>query len=68
MDEVYDVVNDPYELKNLVKDAELTAKLDKELSELIKDVRYTIPKDANKGQPMNPEKQPMKKGKAKQAE
>ncbi len=50
--EVYDVVNDPYELKNLVKDTELTAKLDKELEQLMKDVRYSIPQDANQAQPM----------------
>lgn len=50
--EVYDLVNDPYELKNLVKETELTAKLGQELEQLIKDVRYTIPENANQTPPM----------------
>jgi arylsulfatase A-like enzyme len=45
--EVYDLVNDPYEIKNLVKQEELTKKLDTELQQLIKEVKYTIPADAN---------------------
>ena len=58
--EVFDLTADPYEIKNLASDAALTAKLDAELSALMKTVNYTVPADANKprqpavGEPLSP--------------
>ena len=45
--EVFDLVADPYEVKNLASDAKLTAKLEGELTALAKDVGYREPKAAN---------------------
>ncbi|MEO6568850.1 MAG: sulfatase/phosphatase domain-containing protein, partial [Opitutaceae bacterium] len=45
--EVFDLVADPYEIKNLATDTALTAKLDAELNALMKTVSYTIPANAN---------------------
>jgi arylsulfatase A-like enzyme len=44
--ELYDLNADPHEVKNLVSDGPLTAKLDDELAKLIKQVGYTVPKSA----------------------
>jgi arylsulfatase A-like enzyme len=49
--EVFDLVADPYEMKNLASDAALTAKLEAELDKLVKAVNYTVPPDANKPPP-----------------
>ena len=49
--EVFDLTADPYEIKNLASDAALTAKLDAELSALMKTVNYTVPENANKPRP-----------------
>jgi arylsulfatase A-like enzyme len=46
--EVFDLTADPYEIKNLASDKALTAKLDAELDQLMKTVRYEIPENANK--------------------
>lgn len=46
--EVFDLTNDPYEIKNLASDAKLTTKLEVELAQLIKDVGYTEPKAADR--------------------
>lgn len=46
--EVFDLVADPYEIKNLVADSALTAKLGAELDSLMKTVNYTMPTNANK--------------------
>ena len=46
--EVFDLVADPYEIKNLVADSALTAKLGAELDALMKTVNYTLPANANK--------------------
>lgn len=57
--EVFDLVADPYEIKNLASDPALTAKLEAELEQLMKTVRYTVPANANKArkQPAaNPDK------------
>ncbi len=63
MDRVYDLTNDPYEIKNLVKETVLTDKLDAELQQLIKDVKYTIPVDANpRSEPNPPAKNKPSKG------
>jgi arylsulfatase A-like enzyme len=42
--ELFDLVADPYEIKNLASDVKLLEKLDTELSGLIKTVNYTVPK------------------------
>ena len=47
--EVFDLVADPYEIKNLAADEKLTSKLDAELEQLIKTVNYSVPTKANKG-------------------
>lgn len=44
--EVFDLSADPYEIKNLVADGKLTAKLEGELDALVKAVNYTVPKAA----------------------
>lgn len=49
--EVFDLVADPYELKNLAGTDELTRTLDAQLNKLIDQVGYTIPEDANKPRP-----------------
>ncbi len=49
--EVFDLVADPYEMKNLVSDTALTAKLEEELSAQIKALDYTIPANANQSKP-----------------
>ena len=49
--EVFDLVADPYEIKNLASDAALTAKLEAELERLTKAVNYTVPPNANKPPP-----------------
>lgn len=54
--EVFDLTNDPYELKNLAADPVLTAKLDAELAELMRQVDYTPPPDANKNRRRGPAK------------
>jgi arylsulfatase A-like enzyme len=46
--EVFDLVADPYEMKNLASEAPLTAKLEAELAKLMKAVNYTVPPNANK--------------------
>ena len=46
--EVFDFTADPYEIKNLASDNALTAKLDAELSGLMKTLNYTVPASANK--------------------
>jgi arylsulfatase A-like enzyme len=46
--EVFDLVADPYEMKNLASDAALTAKLEAELAMLMKVVNYTVPPNANR--------------------
>jgi arylsulfatase A-like enzyme len=46
--EVFDLTADPYEIKNLAADSALTAKLDAELTALMKTVNYTVPENANK--------------------
>lgn len=46
--EVFDLQVDPYEVKNLVSDAALTRRLESELADLMKDVKYTAPKTAKK--------------------
>lgn len=45
--EVFDLRADPFEVKNLVADSALTQRLDAELTALMKDVKYTVPRDAN---------------------
>ncbi len=45
--EVFDLVADPYEIKNLAGDAALTARLNAELEQLMKTVSYTAPANAN---------------------
>ena len=49
--EVFDLVADPYEIKNLASDAALTAKLEAELAMLMKVVNYTVPPNANRPPP-----------------
>ncbi len=49
--EVFDLVADPYEMKNLVSDTALTSKLEEELSAQIKALDYTIPANANQSKP-----------------
>lgn len=46
--EVFDLIADPYEVKNLASDAALTARLDAELARLMKAVQYAVPPNANK--------------------
>lgn len=46
--EVFDLAADPYEIKNLVSDKALTARLDAELATLMKAVNYSPPPNANK--------------------
>ena len=46
--EVFDLAADPYEIKNLAADTTLTAKLDADLTALMKTVNYTAPENANK--------------------
>ena len=46
--EVFDLVADPYEMKNLAADSALTAKLGAELDAQMKTVNYTLPANANK--------------------
>jgi len=46
--EVFDLTNDPYEIKNLASDTALTAKLDAELEQLLKAVNCPLPSTANK--------------------
>jgi hypothetical protein len=46
--EVFDLTEDPYEIRNLATDAALRTKLEAELDSLIKAVDYTVPADANK--------------------
>jgi arylsulfatase A-like enzyme len=53
--EVFDLTTDPYEIKNLAADADLTAKLDAELTQLMKAVDYTVPPNANKPRQPAPE-------------
>jgi arylsulfatase A-like enzyme len=50
--EVFDLTNDPYEIKNLAADVQLTAKLDAELGELARELDYKIPP----GQKKSPER------------
>lgn len=45
--EVFDLIADPYEIKNLASDVKLTTKLEVELAALVKGVGYTEPKPAN---------------------
>lgn len=45
--EVFDLVADPYEIKNLATDSALKSKLEIELETLIKAVNYTVPANAN---------------------
>lgn len=54
--EVFDLTTDPYEIKNLASNTDLTLKLDAELTQLIKAVNYTIP--SNKTRQPAPAKVP----------
>ena len=54
--EVFDLTADPYEIKNLASDKALTSKLDAELEQLMKAVKYTPPPDANKARKPGPAK------------
>ena len=49
--EVFDLVADPYQIKNLASDAALTANLEAELETLIRVVNYTVPPDTDKPVP-----------------
>lgn len=46
--EAFDLAADPYEIKNLASDSELTAKLETELTAMMATVKYTPPANANK--------------------
>ena len=54
--EVFDLTADPYEIKNLASNATLTAKLDAQLTALMRTVKYTAPANANKARPAAPAK------------
>ena len=45
--EVFDLVADPYEIRNLAADSALTTKLEAELDALVKAVNYTVPLNAD---------------------
>ena len=49
--EVFDLAEDPYELKNLASDAAATAKLSAELDTQMKAVNYTVPSNVDKPKP-----------------
>jgi arylsulfatase A-like enzyme len=49
--EVFDLVADPYETRNLAADAALSEKLGAELDALAKAVEYTVPANANNQTP-----------------
>ena len=46
--EAFDLVADPYEIKNLASESALTAKLETELTAMMTAVKYTPPANANK--------------------
>lgn len=55
--ELFDLVADPYEIRNLAKDSKLVATLDKELTQLMTALKYTEPKVENGPKPaLEPEK------------
>jgi arylsulfatase A-like enzyme len=56
--EVYDLVADPYEIKNLATDFALKTKLEVELEALIKAVNYTVPANANQPREIQPPAEP----------
>ena len=49
--EVFDLTNDPYEIKNLAADTALTATLDADLTKAMQAASYSPPADANKPSP-----------------
>jgi arylsulfatase A-like enzyme len=61
--EVFDLQADPYEIRNLAADAELTAKLQVELDSVVAATEYKIPENANRPKPNSqpsPAPQPVK--------
>ncbi len=57
--EVFDLIADPYEIKNLVSDTALTGKLEAELNSLMTAANYTVPANANvSGSAARPPAQP----------